>query len=214
MTATVLLVDDHGIVRDGLRSLLERDDELEVVGEAEDGRAAVAMAGQLTPDLVLMDVWMPSLSGIEATRQIVSSGIDCRVLMLSQHDRWDHVRQALEAGAAGYVLKSALACELLDAIVAVRRGRTYLSPEIAGDLVGAVVSPGSSVSSGVRQLTNREREVLLLIAEGLSSKEIATELGVSPRTVETHRASLMDKLGIHKVSGLVRFAIHEGLIAP
>lgn len=213
MTSTVLLAEDHEVLRQGLRQLIEPEGEFEVVAEAADGRAAVELAHKHRPDVVVMDIWMPRLSGIDATRQILDQS-DAKVLILSQHDSWSYVEQALRAGASGYLVKTSSASELLSGIRAVSEGKSYLSPDIAQQLVGAFSKPEDERGSPLQALTHREREVLQLIAECLSSKEIAAQLGVSVRTVEAHRASLMEKLDIHKLSGLVRFAIREGLVAP
>jgi DNA-binding NarL/FixJ family response regulator len=206
---TVLLADDHAVLREGLRQLLEATGRLDVVGLASDGLEAVEMASRLQPRVVVMDIWMPRLSGIEATRRIHASGGRSRVLIFSVHESQRYVEQAMRAGASGYVVKTAEPTELIQAIDAVVAGRTYISPAIAQQLVAAF-SGGSAASA----LTSREMEVLRLIAEGPSSKEIAAQLGVSVRTVDSHRARLMQKLGIRKATGLVRFAIREGLIAP
>jgi DNA-binding NarL/FixJ family response regulator len=160
-----------------------------------------------------MDIWLPRLSGIEATRKITHDNRS-RVLIVSQHDSWSYVEEALKAGASGYLVKTSSGAQLFTALRAVRAGKSYLSPDIAGRVVDAVVRPDRGSGSPVGALSGREREVLQLIGEGLSSKEIADSLGVSARTVEAHRASVMHKVGIHKVAGLVRFAIREGLIGP
>lgn len=212
MQSSILLADDHQIVRQGLRQLLEAQADLSVIGEAEDGYSAVDLAERLRPDIVLMDIWMPHLSGVDATRRIVRGESSTKVLMLSMHKARSYVEQALRAGASGYLLKDLGANEVVAAIRAVRAGHCYLSPAISQQLVEAVSKPGAAEPSEL--LTDREREVLQNIAEGLSSKEIAGLLGVSLKTVEAHRANLMEKLDIHKVSGLVRFAIREGLVAP
>ena len=212
MKTTVLLVEDHEVLRDGLRGLIEATDDFEIVAEAADGATAVTFAERLHPDIVVMDIWLPRLSGIEATRRIAVGG-QTRVLILSQHESWSYVEEALKAGAAGYLVKTSSGTTLLTALRAIREGKSYLSPEIAGRVVGAVARAEHGAGGLVASLSGREREVLQLIGEGLSSKEIATSLAVSVRTVEAHRASVMQKLGIHKVAGLVRFAIREGLIA-
>ncbi len=212
MQTSILLADDHQIVRQGLRQLLEAQPDLTVVGEAEDGYSAVDLTERLRPDIVLMDIWMPHLSGVDATRRIVRGNNPTKVLVLSMHKARCYVEQALRAGASGYLLKDLGANEIVAAIRAVRGGQCYLSPAISQQLVEAVSNPGAAEPSEL--LTDREREVLQNIAEGLSSKEIAGLLGVSLKTVEAHRSNLMEKLGIHKVSGLVRFAIREGLVAP
>jgi len=213
MKSSILLVEDHEVLRDGIRSLIGATDDFEIVAEAADGATAVELAAQHRPDIVVMDIWLPRLSGIEATRKIVQGGCT-RVLVLSQHDAWSTVEEALKAGAAGYLVKTSSGFQLLTALRAIRDGKSYLSPEIAGRVVDAVVRPDRNSGTAIGMLSAREREVLQLISEGLSSKEIAESLGVSPRTVEAHRANVMEKLGIHKVAGLVRFAIREGIIGP
>ena len=213
METTILVADDHQIVRQGLKRLLSKRDDYNVVGEACDGEQAVEIAQRKQPDVILMDISMPRLSGIDATRQIARGGRS-KVLALSMHDGQSYVEEALRAGAAGYVHKNASAEDLCSAIDAVRTGESYLSPTVTQQVVDAIARPGDRASSAVSALTQREREVLKLIADGLSSKEIASKLGVSLKTIESHRANLMDKLDIHKVSGLVRFAVRAGLVAP
>lgn len=213
METTILLADDHQIVRQGLRQILEVQDDLRVLGEAADGYAAVDLCERLRPDIILMDIWMPHLSGVDATRRIKKSVVETKVLILSMHKARTYVEQVLRAGASGYLLKDMGASEVVSAIRAVRDGQCYLSPSITQQVLDALAKPGSA-ETPADVLTDREREVLQNIAEGLSSKEIAGLLGVSLKTIEAHRANLMDKLGIHKVSGLVRFAIREGLVAP
>jgi len=213
MKSTIVLVEDHEMLRDGLRGLIEATDDFEIVAEASDGATAVEVVERHRPDIVVMDIWLPRLSGIEATRKIVLGGRP-RVLILSQHDSWSYVKEALKAGAVGYLVKTSSGSTLLTALRAIRAGKSYLSPDIAGRVVDAIARPERGSGSPVAALSGREREVLHLIGDGLSSKEIAGSLGVSARTVETHRANVMQKLGIHKVAGLVRFAIREGLIGP
>jgi DNA-binding NarL/FixJ family response regulator len=208
----VLVADDHGVVRKGLRLQLERYQDFEVVGEAADGREAVALALQLRPDVVLMDIRMPRLSGTEAVREIAAGDRRIRVLILSMHDERSFVADALRAGAAGYVLKGAPSSELLQAIEAVGNGRAYLSPALSGEAIAVLRGDGPALPDALAGLTRRERQVLQSIAEGLCSKEIASALHVSERTVESHRAHLMRKLGVHKASALVRIAIREGLV--
>lgn len=214
MKTTVLLVDDHVLLRAGIRRILQSCDEFEIVAEAGDGREAVERTLELDPDVVMMDIWLPHLSGIEATRRIREVAPRSRVVIVSQHERSDFVEAALKAGAEGYVLKTSPADELLHALRSVRDGKCHLSPPIAQRLVDAFARPNVRPSLPYALLTSREREILQLIAEGLSSKEVASELGISTRTVEAHRNSLMQKLDIHKVAGLVRFAVREGLVAP
>src|SRR5690606_10804083 len=208
----LLLADGHRLVREGVRRLLEEKPDLRVVAEASTGEEALELAAQHDPDVAVLELTMPRLSGVEAIRRIRQRGLRTRCLVLSMHDGQIQVTQALQAGAAGYLLKSCSAGELREAIAAVAAGRSYLSPAIADRVVEALVQPGETASR-VSLLTGREREVLQLIAEGLSSKEIAAALGVSIKTVETHRCKLMAKLKIRKASRLVRVAIHEGLVA-
>ena len=214
MTTTILLADDHRIIREGLRQLINSNDALEVIAEADDGEEAVRLAETAQPDLAIMDIWMPRLSGIDAIRRIASKARVTRCIALSMHDSRTYVEEALRAGASGYVVKSSAAEDLFEAITAVRAGRSYLSPAVAQQVVEAITRPGDQSASAASALTGREREVLQLIAEGHSSKEIAGLLGVSLKTIESHRANLMEKLNIHKVSSLVRFAIRSGLVAP
>jgi DNA-binding NarL/FixJ family response regulator len=214
MQTTIVVADDHTIVREGIRKLLEAREDFQVVGEASDGEEAVQMILEKKPDVALMDIWMPRLSGIDATRRIGKRGLDTKVLVLSMHESRTYVEEVLRAGASGYILKSAASQDLLNAIDAVCNGASYLSPAITQQVVDAIARPGDAAPSGVAMLTDREREVLQLIAEGLSSKEIAGMLGVSLKTVDSHRSNLMEKLDIHKVSGLVRFAIRAGLVEP
>ena len=213
MQTTILVADDHQIVRQGLKRLLSKRGDFDIVAEASDGEQAVEIAARRQPDVVLMDISMPRLSGIDATRRIAAGG-RTKVLALSMHDGQSYVEEALRAGASGYVHKNASAEDLFSAIDAVRTGESYLSPTVTQQVVDAIARPGDRPASAVSALTQREREVLKLIADGLSSKEIAAQLGVSLKTIESHRANLMDKLDIHKVSGLVRFAVRAGLVAP
>lgn len=214
MNTSIVLVDGHAIFRDAVRALIDTCDDMSVVGEAGDGQQALEMANELKPDVLVTEIALPRLSGIEVARRLSRSGCRSRVVILSSHEGRSQVQQAMRSGAAGYVTKSGSAPELIQAIEAVREGRGYLSPLIAQHVVDAVAQRGPTHADRSNELTSREREVLQLVAEGLSSKEIASCLGVSTRTVESHRAKVMDKLGIHKVSGLVRFAIREGLLNP
>lgn len=213
MTTRILLADDHGMVREGLRRLIESRSDLAVVAEASDGREAVEQARSQRPDIAILDLWMPRLSGVDATRQLVREGAT-RVIVLTMHEGWSHVREALRAGAAGYVVKSAAASQLLEAVDAVRAGRAFVSPAVSHHVVEAIRVGEPRQASPLARLTDREREVLQLIADGLSSKEIAVRLGTSVKTAETHRAKLMSKLNVNKASGLVRLAIREGLVSP
>ena len=209
---TIVVADDHQIVREGLVKLLESRNDFQVVGQASDGFEAVELVLEKNPDLVLMDILMPKLSGIDATRRLQKEGCAAKILVLSMNENRASVEEVLRAGASGYIVKNATSKELLNAIDAVRSGDSYLSPAVTRQVVDAIANPGDGGTTGVAMLTGREREVLELVAEGLSSKEIAFQLGVSLKTVDSHRANLMDKLDIHKVSGLVRFAIRVGLV--
>jgi two-component system NarL family response regulator len=212
MSVRVLLVDDHQMLRGGLRAVLALENDIEVVGEAGDGHAAVGMAGRLVPDVVLMDIGMHSLNGVEATRRIRVENPNVKVIALSTYSDKRYVLSMLEAGASGYVLKAAAVDEMCRAIRAVAEGKRYLSPDIAGVVVdarlGAPARSGTSSSSG---LGSREREVLQLLAEGHSSPEIARRLHIAPSTVETHRRNIMRKLDMHSVAELTKYAIREGL---
>ena len=210
----LLLADDHTLVRAGLRKLLEAMPEVEVVGEASDGLALLALAAQLRPNLVLMDIAMPGLNGLEATARLARQSPDIRVLILSMHQNEEYVRQALRHGAAGYLLKDAAPMELDLAIRAVLRGETYLSPAVSRGVVSDYVQRLRGEETPGTQLTPRQREVLQLVAEGHSTKEIARRLDLSVKTVDTHRSQLMKLLDIHEVAGLVRYAMRVGLISP
>ena len=203
----VLLVDDHELMRQGLRSILERERDVEVVGEAESGRAAVELARTLEPDVVVMDVAMKDSNGIEATRQLRSALPNLKVIALSSHSDSRYVTAMLDAGASGYVLKANAYDDLRRAIDAARRGKTYL----CADVTESVVTASLRGETGASPLTPREREVLQLLAEGLSSPEIGRRLFVATSTVETHRRNVMRKLGKHSVADLTKYAIREGL---
>lgn len=213
MTARILIADDHRILRDGIRRILEAHPDLTVVAEADTGEEAARLAVQHRPDVAVIDVTMPRLSGIEAIRRIRASAPQTRCLALSMHETHLQVTQALQAGASGYVVKSATSDEFVEAVRSTAEGKSYLSPSIAHCVVEAIAQPRDGQASSVALLSGREREVLQLIAEGLSSKEIAAALGVSLKTIETHRSNLMGKLNIRKASKLVRVAIHEGLVS-
>ena len=212
----VLLAEDHTIVRQGLRSILDGREGVQVVGEAEDGREAVEKAQQLQPDIVLMDLSMPLLSGLEATRQIKSLCPQIEVLVLTMHADEEYVFQILQAGASGYLLKQSAVGELVAAIQAVHEGDSYLSPAISRKLVDGYVRQAREQGKAepYEELTDREREVLHLIAEGHSTQEIADLLVISPKTVRGHRASLTEKLGLHSSAELTRYAIRKGIVAP
>ncbi len=213
MTIRVLLCDDHRIFREGLRTLLEKNPGLSVVGEAGDGPGAVKKAQELAPDIVLMDISLPNLNGIEATRRILALRPQVKVIVLSMHSDPRFVREALTAGASGYLLKDSAFEELLTAVAAVAAGQDYLSPAIAHIVVAGCVRGSTAGDAAASVLTSREREVLQLLAEGRSTKQIALHLGLSAKTVETHRMQVMKKLDIHSIAGLTRFAIREGLVA-
>lgn len=215
MSTTILLVDDHRIVREGLRTLLGQQPDLAVVGEAADGRDAVTQACLLRPDVIVMDIAMPELNGVEATRLILAELPAVRIVALSMYADRRFVAEILRAGALGYVLKDGAFEELALAIRTVTEGKTYLSPSIAGlvveELVRRTETPGSPSLGG---LTPRERQVLKLLADGMRPREIAQELAISAKTVEVHKQNLMNKLEIHTASELTRFAIREGLSTP
>ncbi len=202
----VLIVDDHVLLRQALAHVLQRSAGIEVVGHADNGREATSAAGKLRPDVVLMDMVMPGLNGIDATRQILRAQPKCHILILSAYSDDDRVAQALEAGAAGYLLKSADAEELVEAIRTVHAGRQYLAAEVGREI------PPPPASTPLSELTEREREVLQLIAEGMSNSEIAGELTLSIKTVEVHRANVMHKLQAPSHTDVIRYAIQGGLL--
>ena len=209
----ILIADDHKIIRDGLRALLEKGDQHEVVGEAEDGRSAVKLAKSLSPDLVIMDIGMPELNGVEATGQIVKQDPRIKVIALSMHSDASYVGRILRAGATGYLLKDCAFEEMAGAMEVVLGGGVYLSPGITGVVVEDYVRKleRSGNDSPIEVLTPKEREVLQLLAEGKSSKEIAACLHVSVKTIETHRQNIMGKLEIRSVAELTKYAIRMGL---
>ena len=212
MNIRILLVDDHEVMCEGLGALLRKQEHMEVIGQAMDGRSAVQMAGELSPDVVVMDIGMPNLNGIDATRQLTSEYPDVKVLVLSTHSDGSLIAKALKVGALGYILKDSAFAELTEAINTVSQGKTYLcskaSKVVFTDYVKMLSDPNWSWSGG---LTAREREVLQLVAEGKTTKEIAASLHVSVKTVDSHREHIMDKLNIHNVAGLTKYAIREGL---
>ena len=212
MCVRILIVDDHQIVREGLISLINKQPDMEVVGEAEDGRSAVKLVNKLKPDVVVMDISMPDLNGIEATKQILSEDPDVKVVGLSIHSDRRFITRMLTAGAKGYLLKDCAFDELALAINSVYQKNLYLSPKITGVVVENILQNESSqVPSKLNLLTVREREVLQLLAEGKSTKHIANDLHLSVKTIDTHRQNLMKKLDIINIANLVKFAIREGL---
>ena len=208
----VLLAEDHTLVRAGFRALLEKIEDLQVIEEVSDGRTAVQRSKDLEPDVVLMDIAMPSMNGLEATRRILQECPRPKVLILSMYTNEEYLREALRAGAAGYLLKDATRNELESAIKSVYRGDTYLTPSMAKFAVDAYCRKGEAHTGPLTRLTGRQREILQLIAEGCSTKQIAQRLDLSVKTVETHRAQLMERLDIHDVPGLVRLALRTRLV--
>lgn len=216
MGIKVVLVDDHAIVRDGLKSMLANQMDIEVVGEAQDGREALEVVRSMQPDVVVMDIAMREFNGIEATRAIVGEHHGVRVVALSMHSESRYISEMLAAGATGYLLKDCAFNELATAIRTVFEGRTFVSPAVAevvmDDYVRRVAGmPQESGASSGRALSPREREVLQLIGGGLSTKEMAARLGLSVKTIETHRRQVMEKLGIYNIAGLIKYAVREGL---
>ncbi len=209
-TTKVLLADDHTIVREGILSLLQAHPEVTVVGTAENGQEAVDKARQSFPDVVVMDVAMPVLNGIEATRQLRRLLPQTKVIVLTMYGDEEYILRALNAGVRGYLLKRSAAAELLQAIRAVERGDFYLSSEISHVVIERFLAAAGE--EGTWQLSERERQILQLVAEGHTNRQIATALGITPKTVDTHRTRLMTKLGIHDTPGLVRYAIRKGIV--
>lgn len=210
-TIRVLLADDHVLVRTGIRALLEKIPSVRVIAEASDGREALSLIRRHQPDLVLMDVGMPGLNGLEATARVTASSPNVRVIILSMHASEEYVQGSIAAGAAGYVVKSSAAAELSEAINVVAKGGEYFSPLVSQHLVKNRAGHASVATAMIERLTPRQRETLRLIAEGHHTKDIAQILKISVKTVETHRAQLMLRLGIHDIAGLVLFAIRAGL---
>ena len=211
MRNSIMIADEDRLVRDCLKMLLELNGRFQVIAEAEDGRDAVKLALEKKPDVILIDALLPKLSGIEAVRQIRSEQPRCRAIVTSKSHTSSQVRAALLAGAIGFLPKSTSARELVDAVQSVAAGRPFLSQSIS-DSVASAIRSAETEDSGPWTLTARQREVLQLIAEGMSTKEIAQELGVSLKTAQTHRAKLMERVGVRKASMLVRYAIREGII--
>jgi two-component system response regulator NreC len=211
----ILLADDHVVMRTGLRALLERQPNLEVVGESENGRETVTLASSLRPDVVVMDVGMPILNGIDATQTIVAECATIAVIILSMHADESYVMRALKAGARGYLLKDSAAADLIGAIQSVSQGKSFFSPKVsrilAEDYVRVLKQKGAADTYDL--LTSREREILQLLAEGKTNKEVATALNISPYTVETHRSHILQKLNLHNSAELVLYAVRKGIIS-
>jgi DNA-binding NarL/FixJ family response regulator len=212
MSLRILLADDHKITRQGLRSLLEKQQDMEVVAEAENGREAIRLAAEMAPDVVIMDITMPDMNGVEATRQILAKSPDIKIIGLSMHSDTVFVTEMLKSGAAGYLIKDCAFEELVRAIRTVFENKVYLSPSISGVVVEDYIQRLSQTNfTGSDILSDREREVLQLMAEGNSTKRIAAKLHISVKTVETHRRQIMSKLDIHTVAELTKYAIRKGL---
>jgi DNA-binding NarL/FixJ family response regulator len=216
MGVRLLLADDHEIVRKGLRALLEAEPGWQVAAEAADGRDAVEKAQQIKPDIAILDISMPSLNGLEATRQIVKDISQTKVLVLTVHDSDPLIQRVLEAGARGYLLKSDAARDLVAALDALRRNKTFFTPKVAQLVLEGYLDKNpkdsSSPEGGSFRLTDRQREIVQLLAEGKSSKEVASALGLSVKTAETHRANIMRRLDCHSVTALVRYAIRNNIV--
>ena len=210
----VLIVDDQAIVRDGVRMILEAQPDIEVVGEASDGREALEAARHLSPDVVLMDIAMPGMNGLEATAAIKQELPDVQVLVLTMHEDYEYFFELLRSGASGYVLKGASSSDLVSAIRAVHQGGVYLHPALAKNLVSDYVKQMEPGEDRARYdgLSDRERQVLKLVAEGKTSQQIADELFLSVNTVQTHRSHIMEKLGLHNRTDLIRYALRKGLV--
>ena len=214
MGIKVLLADDHAVVRDGLRLILEARGEVQVVGDVANGQEAVDASRTLTPDIVIMDIAMPELNGLDATRQVLALRDGTRVIILSMHAAAEYVYRAFEAGASGYVLKESAGRELMEAVRSVYAGRRYVSPRIGPDVIMEVLSQrhaGRRRENPVESLSERERQVLQLVVEGHSSSWIAAKISLSQKTVETYRSRVKKKLGIHDIPGLTKFAIQHGI---
>jgi DNA-binding NarL/FixJ family response regulator len=206
----ILVVDDHGIVRDGLSALLNAQSEMRVVGNAADGKAAVRAAARLTPDVVVMDLALPQLSGIDATIRILAAQPSIRIVVLSASDTSEHVFRALRAGARGYVLKESAGAEIVQAVAAVSRGERYLSPRLTGVLIDGMLGEDGAVSP-LESLSPREREVLHLTVTGASSADIGLKLSLSRKTIDTYRSRVMAKVGVSDLAGLIRFAVAHAM---
>ena len=213
MRIKIFLADDHEVIREGLKTLLESQKDIEVIGYAANGRIAVKKIKSLEPDIVIMDISMPEMDGIEVTRQIISPGVKTKVIIFSMHSSKEHVTRALQAGAHGYVAKESAGTEIIQAVKDVQAGKTFISPMIGETVINAYFRSGRGKSDDnpLDLLSGREREVLRLLVEGKVSAEIAGILHLSPKTVDTYRSRLMQKLSIHDLPGLVKFAIKQGL---
>ncbi len=211
MSIRLILADDHTMMRYGLSRSLEQEKDLEVVGQTQDGYATIELAKELHPDVVIMDIGMPGLNGIESTRQIIQNSPKVKIIGLSMHSSDKYVREMFKAGATGYLLKDCSFEELVEAIRTVMNGRTYISPSIGDMIIKEYTSQDEDTKSVFSVLSQREREVLQLLAEGRSTKQIGRQLNISPKTVEAHRLRVMEKLEIDNVAQLTKYAIQEGL---
>jgi len=211
---SVLIVDDHGIVREGLQRVLEATDDIRVCGEASDGREALEVSEKCSPDVAILDITMPRLGGLETLNRLREKHPKIKAILLSVHGDAPFVQTAISLGADGYVLKNSHPDEIVTAVHAVMKGGSYFSPTVAREIVDQLRSPNGEKSNSFAQLSSREREILHLIAEGFSAKEIAKDLDISTKTVEAHRTSLMRKLNVRKATELVRYALRHGLIEP
>jgi DNA-binding NarL/FixJ family response regulator len=212
MTISVLIADDHKIFREGLKALLQQEQDLTIVGDAEDGAGAVELALSLLPDVAILDISMPNLSGIEATRRIVAGTQSTKVIILSMHIDKEYVTEALRAGAKGFIAKTCSSTELVNAIRDVVAGQPYLSPTISSALVGLIATQQEEAANASHGLSHRELQVLRLLAGGNCTKEVASQLNLSAKTVETYRLNLMKKLRITSMANLVRYAVREGIV--